>query len=155
MKSFLISAAACAVLGGCASVGPCHRPAAGIIAPAEAIQLAAASAPGGVPGIFELQVQATGRQDGNLYLNSETDYRDQRNLSIALSPAAIRTLAAQLGQDPAVALQGKRLRVMGKAVRVPIHFVSNGRTTDKYYYQTHVNVNDAAQIQVQQLNPDH
>lgn len=154
MKSFLISAAACAVLGGCAAVRPCIPPAAAIIAPAEAIQYAAASAPAGVSGIFELQVQATGRQDGNLYLNSETDYRDQRNLSIAVHPAAIRTLAAQLGQDPALALQGKRLRVMGKALRVPIYLAANGRTTDKYYYQTHVNVTDAAQIQVEQLHPD-
>lgn len=155
MKSILISAAACAALGGCAAVRPCIPPAAGIIAPAEAVQLAAASAPAGIPGTFELLVQATGRQDGNLYLNSETDYRDQRNLSIAVRPAAIRTLAAQLGQDPAVALQGKRLRIMGQAVRVPIYFAANERTTEKYYYQTHVDVTDATQIQVQPLHPDY
>ncbi|HEX8613868.1 MAG TPA: hypothetical protein VF800_21540 [Telluria sp.] len=154
MKFIAMFGAACVLLNGCTAVAPLDRTGTGTIAPAEAVQLAAASAPAGVPGIFALRVQATGRQNGYLYLNSEADYRDQRNLSIAVSPSVIRVLTAQLGQDPAIALQGKRLLVSGDATRVPIHFVANGRMTDKYYYQTHVAVTDAAQIEVLRPHPD-
>jgi hypothetical protein len=148
MKTIAMVIAACVALSGCVVVVPASQTRAGTIAPAEAVQLAAARAPNGVPGTFELRVQATGRQDGYLYLNSEADYRDQRNLSIAISPAAARALTAKFRQDPAVALKGKQLLVSGDATRVTIHFVVNGRTTSKYYYQTQVAVNDAAQIEL-------
>ena len=50
--------------------------------------IAADKAPDRVPGVFVLNVQASGRSNGDLYLNSETDYRDQRNLSIRILPKA-------------------------------------------------------------------
>ena len=57
-----------------------------------------------------------------MYLNSETDYRDQRNLTIAITPAAAGALAARLGAPPAVALEGRRIVVVGVAGLVKFVF---------------------------------
>jgi len=53
-----------------------------------------------------------------------------------------------LGEHPSVALKGKDILVRGKAVRTTIRLIADGRVSDKYYYQTHVNVTDPAQINV-------
>ncbi|NYZ61879.1 hypothetical protein H0E82_03740 [Luteimonas sp. SJ-16] len=119
------------------------------LAPAQAVQLAADAAPRGVKGVFALQVRATGRQGEMAYLNSETDYRDQRNLSIALEPQAVRQLGERLGADPLEALKGRRILVDGEARRTTIVFYADGVATDKYYYQTQVRVTRAEQITVQ------
>ena len=119
------------------------------IQPAQAVQLAAEAAPGGVRGVFEVQVQATGTQDNFTYLNSELDYRDQRNLTIAIPPTVARQLESQLGSHPLVALKGKRVLVHGVAARTKIYFLNDGKPTDKYYYQTHVRVTDPKQIVVE------
>lgn len=126
-------------LCGCAANG---------IKPADAVQQAAGAAPAGVSGVFSLTVQATGSQDGFIYLNSELDYRDQRNLSIALTAKAAKQLQAQLGASPEVALKGHQIIVSGIAKRVTIRLSHDGKPTDKYYYQTHVLVSDARQIQL-------
>lgn len=115
----------------------------------QAVQLAAAAAPRAVPGVFALQVQATGTRD-NTYLNSERDYRDQRNLTTAITPEAARQLQDRLGANPVVALKGKRILVRGAAVRTTIVFVAGGKPTDTYYFQTHVNVTESSQIEVQE-----
>jgi hypothetical protein len=101
-----------------------------------------------VPGAFALHVQAAGRANGNVYLNSELDYRDQRNLSIALQPLAIADLEKRFGQPPDQFFIGKDIVVGGAARRVKIFFVADGSPTDKYYYQTHVVVYDANQIRI-------
>lgn len=119
------------------------------VQPVQAVQLAAEAAPGTVPGRFALRVQATGTQDGFTYLNSELDYRDQRNLTIAVAPSAARQLERQFGSHPLVALKGKRILVDGAAARTKIVFFDDGKPTDKYYYQTHVRVTDPRQITVQ------
>lgn len=110
--------------------------------------LAANAAPASVDGTFSMTVQATGSQRNQTYLNSELDYRDQRNLTIAITPHAVQQLADRLGEHPRVALKGKDILVQGAAARTKTYFFANGRMTDKYYYQTHVNVNDADQITV-------
>jgi hypothetical protein len=48
--------------------------------------------------------------------------------------------------EPLSALKGRNILVTGAAVRTKINFFAEGRMTDKYYYQTHVNVSQAAQI---------
>ncbi len=117
--------------------------------PPQAIQLAADAAPRGVAGVFAMQVKAVGATDHVVYLNSETDYRDQRNLTVAVSPAAARQLEARVGAPLARALDRRRILVRGSARRVRIDFVSDGTPSGKYYYQTHVRVTDTAQIQLQ------
>jgi hypothetical protein len=93
-------------------------------------------------------VRGAGRQNGWLYLNSETDYRDQRNLTIALPPKAARELEAQLGDDPVIAMKGKTIRVTGTAQRTTIWFLENGKRSNSYYYQTHVRLMDLSQIRI-------
>ena len=108
------------------------------IQPEQAVMNAAAVAPNGVNGIFEMLVRATGRQGGNLYINSELDYRDPRNLSIAVPGPVATALAARFGTPPDQFLIGKTIAIRGTARRVRIDFTTNGRPTGKYYYQTHV-----------------
>ncbi|RKF18211.1 hypothetical protein D6851_15485 [Altericroceibacterium spongiae] len=108
------------------------------LTPEQAVINAAAVAPDGVKGIFELTVRGTGRDGGYLYLNSQKDYRDQRSLNIEISPSVQRELADRFGIDPRVYLAGKRIAVRGEAKRVLINFTYNGAPTGKYYYQTHI-----------------
>lgn len=114
--------------------------------PLDAIVRAADSAPRPVPGIFAMRVAATGRQSGRLYLNSERDYRDQRNLTIDIDPQVIPVLQKRYGASPDIYFRGKWIEVRGLAQRTKIDFLAYGRPTSKYYYQTHVRVADADQI---------
>lgn len=138
-------AALLAPLAGCAT-DPRITPDARWIDPTQAVQLAAAAAPRGVSGVFALTVQSAA-QPGPLYLNSERDYRDQRDLTVVVLPAAAKALAERLHGEPERVLRGRRILVAGWARRVRIDFVVDGRPSGKYYYQTHVVVTDAAQIQ--------
>jgi hypothetical protein len=98
--------------------------------------------------VFALNVRATGDVRGSLFLNSERDYRDPRNLSVELMPAARAALADRLGRDPRQALLGRPILVRGSARLVKVVFIDEGRVMDKYYYQTQVMVSDAAQVQL-------
>jgi len=150
-KRIVMGLLALALLGGCASNStpvPQADSTSSWTTPRQAIFLAADAAPAAVEGVFAMNVQATGTHSGQIYLNSELDYRDQRNLTVAITPRAAQQLAQRLGAHPIVALEGKDVLVEGSAVRTRINFVANGRMTDKYYYQTHVNVTDADQITV-------
>ena len=130
--------------------GPVPPPMSGqLIVPQDAVQRAAEAAPGVVPGTFVLTVKASGRdRRGRLYLNSERDYRDQRNLSIEVMPAAAAALEARNAQLPEDFFVGRTLLVRGAARRVRIDFSYDGQQTGLYYYQTHVVVTQPDQIQV-------
>lgn len=117
--------------------------------PQEAVMRAADAAPGGVDGVFVLEVRATGRQGEWLYLNSETDYRDQRNLSVAVGPELAADLTRRFGQDAGGFLKGRRVAILGAARRVRIELTDpNGSPTGKYYYQTHVRLQGADRLTV-------
>jgi hypothetical protein len=108
---------------------------------------AAARSEDGVSGRFILTVQSTGVDDGGHWLNSEADYRDPRNLGIAIAPAAASALAARLGCDPLEQFAGRRICVTGTAKKVRIVFFVGGRASDRYYFQTHVAIDDPGQIE--------
>lgn len=138
------------LLSGCA-----NAPLSGIsntelssLMPRQAILLAADAAPASVSGTFVLSVKATGTQNNYVYLNSEADYRDQRCLTISLTPEVAQQLTTRLGESPITALKGREILVQGSAIRTKINFFSDGKATGKYYYQTHVNVTNADQITV-------
>lgn len=114
----------------------------------DAILAAADAAPRAVPGRFIVPIRAYGIDRGRLYLNSEADYRDQRNVSVAVSPQAMVQLERIHRAGPGPTLVGRTLLVQGAARRVRIDFTENGQPTGKYYYQTHIDVQDAAQITV-------
>ncbi|MCC5452599.1 hypothetical protein LMJ53_12795 [Rheinheimera sp. UJ51] len=114
------------------------------------IQAAADSAPAGVYGKYTLLIQSTGTQigDDRIFLNTELDYRDQRNITIALSHDAVKELNDHTGQAAIELFKGKQIQVIGDANRVRIDFTSRGQPTGKYYYQTHIRVTQASQIKV-------
>ncbi|MDN4051554.1 hypothetical protein QPK32_00460 [Massilia sp. YIM B02763] len=133
-------------LAGCASQTPSPQAA---NSPQQVISMAAESAPQPVFATVALQVRAVGNQHDVTYLNSESDYRDQRNVSIAISPAARRKVEAVFGGDLSKVATGKHILVKGRAQRVTIWFFdNNGQRSDKYYYQTQILVSDPAQIQI-------
>ena len=119
----------------------------GMTAP-QAVIAAADAAPRGVAGNFALIVRRAEMVGPRLFLNSEEDYRDQRNLSIAIDPRALRGLRQRLGPDLKSALLGRDIRVRGLARRTRIDFTTNGRPTGKYYFQTHVAVTNPIQISI-------
>lgn len=115
----------------------------------EAVNEAAERPAMGVPGIFAMAVVRTGREDGRVYLNSEADYRDQRNLTINIAPAAAETLARRFGAPPDAHFRGRLIAVRGTARRVRIDFLGYGnRPTGLYYYQTQIMVTRPEQISV-------
>jgi hypothetical protein len=114
----------------------------------QAVMAAADAAPRGVPGNFALVVKRVDMVGPRLFLNSEEDYRDQRNLSIAIDPQALPGLRRRLGSNLRAALVGHDVRVRGLARRTRIDFINHGRRTGKYYFQTHVMVTRDEQISV-------
>jgi hypothetical protein len=99
-----------------------------------------------VSGVFKMRVRTVGRTEHGVVLNSEADYRDQRNLSVVLSPAVAQAIEAKSHRTAEAYFQGHKVRVSGQAKRVTIWFFADGQQTDKYYYQTHVDVADPAQL---------
>jgi hypothetical protein len=124
------------------------RPTMATVEPARVVMQAAESAPKGTLARTRFVVQATGAERDLVYLNSERDYRDQRSLTVVITPPAARALAASHGADLRAALEGKTVTVTGVAKRVTVWFHVDGRKTDKYYYQTHLLVHDARQLEV-------
>lgn len=133
-------------LTGCASRAPLPQAS---NSPLQVISMAAEAAPRPVLATVVLQVRAVGSQNDVTYLNSESDYRDQRNVSIAISSAARTKIEAVFGGDLSKVVIGKHILVKGRAQRVTIWFFDNsGRRSDKYYYQTQIPVFDPDQIRI-------
>ena len=96
---------------------------------------------------YSFVVEAVGSDDGLVFINSQRDYRDQRNLTLALSPRVERELRARFAPlSIEQALIGKRIVVRGRPERVRIGFRENGRPTGLYYYQTHIRVGRLDQL---------
>jgi len=154
IKTNTITAAvvlAALILVGCAGSSQSTRmmgPESEWMTPRDAIFQAAEAAPGFIEGSFVMRVLASGSRGGQTYLNSQLDYRDQRCLTISISPAATRELTERLGEHPGQALIGEDILVRGPASRVRIDFMDDGRPSGSYYYQTHVIVIDADQLVV-------
>ena len=118
------------------------------LAPREAIFGAAGEPRTGLSGTFAMTVRTVGR-GGAVYLNSEADYRDQRNLTVRLEPPAAAGLEARLGEPLEEALRGRKIVVVDAiARRTRIDFLIDGQPSGEYYYQTHVRVPDASQLHV-------
>jgi len=118
------------------------------MSPQQAVMAAANAAPRGVPGDFALVVRRAEMVGPRFFLNSEADYRDQRNLSIAIEPHALTGMRDRFGKDFRAALMGAEIRVHGVARRTRIGIFENGKPTRLYYFQTHVSVDNASQITI-------
>ncbi|MBE2211881.1 MAG: hypothetical protein IAE66_09725 [Xanthomonadaceae bacterium] len=130
-------------LSGCASVERNDR---GWIEPTEAIRAANEDPQHGVRGHFVMTVKAIGGEHEWVFLNSERDYRDQRNLTIKMRKSLVPKVERRLGV-PFDELKNRRIVVQGTARRVRILFLNDaGRPSGKYYFQTHVAVTSETQI---------
>ena len=114
----------------------------------EIIKSAAGSAPDGVEGEYVLKIKAAGNQGPFLYLNTEFDYRDQRSVTVAIHPRLVPLFLEKYGATPQEYFVNKSVSVIGQAKRIRINFVSQGKPSSKYYFQTHIRVMDIAQIKV-------
>ena len=117
----------------------------GWIDPVDAIRAANDDPRHGVRGEFIITVKALDSYPERSFLNSEKDYRDQRNLTIRMPTSIVPKLEERLGVK-FQGLKNRRLVVLGVAKRNRIDFVADGKPTGKYYYQTHVQVDSPTQI---------
>lgn len=134
------------LLGACATAPvPCGT--AQGTCPMQAIERAAAAAPYGVRGRYVLVVRRVGRAQGLVYLDSQRDYRDPRNVAVVIYRRAQAQLRARLGGDLARTLMGHRIAVIGRVRRVRVRFYDDaGHYSGKYYFQTHIDVGRGAQV---------
>ncbi|MBE0359084.1 hypothetical protein [Pseudoalteromonas aliena] len=112
------------------------------------IALTEQSAPKGVVGTYLFHIKAAGAQGNWLYLNTETDYRDRRSITISIKPNVAAELESKYGQPVETFFIDKTIEVTGEAKRVTIDFMSRGRATNKYYYQTHINVSSLKHLRI-------
>jgi hypothetical protein len=112
------------------------------------IALTEENAPRGVKGTFQFPIKAAGSQNSVIFLNTETNYRDRRNISVAIHPKLIDALTIKYRVSPEIFFINKTVEVTGEAKRVKIHLAVDGRKTTKYYFQTHVRVTSLNQIKV-------
>lgn len=125
-------------------------PAPGYIGTYEAVRAAQDDPSRGISGVFVLTVQATGTEGGRIYLNSERDYRHPLNITLNLDAALRPELEKSFGVT-LEHLQNRRLLARGTARRVRIAFFdANGKQSDKYYYQTQIQIRDATQLRFAQ-----
>lgn len=138
------------VLTGCSSTQPAQQQTtqSGYSDTMEIIRSAAESAPNGVKGEYVLNIKAAGNQGPFVYLNTELDYRDPRAVTVAIHPSIVPEFVAKYGREPQEYFINKSISVTGQAKQIRINFMSQGRPSGKYYYQTHIRVTDISQIKV-------
>jgi hypothetical protein len=67
--------------------------------------------------VFTVQASKDSKHRKTVYLDSEKDFRDQKNLGVAISEKGVSDLKQQRGVDaPAEYYRGKKIRVVGKIV---------------------------------------
>ncbi|MBH0027394.1 MULTISPECIES: hypothetical protein [unclassified Pseudoalteromonas] len=135
-------------LSACSSVQQLPALGEGTTANMNLIALSEQSAPQGVSGTFKFYIKTAGSQYGDVFLNTENDYRDRRAITISIDSKVAAKLTEKYGQSAETFFIDKTIEVTGEAKRVTIDFLSKGRKTNKYYYQTHVDVNSVDQIRI-------
>ena len=100
----------------------------------------------GVQGTYRFEVRNASLINGTLFLNSESNYRDPKCLTVRCGETATRMLAIKFGQSPELFLRGKFILVSGRPVRTPIALLENGEPTNLGYHQTHIRVGNPEQI---------
>lgn len=134
-------------LGACSST-PESQPRPTLTNVMALIEESEASAPNGVAGTFTLKIKTVGKHQGYVYLNTEEDYRDRRNVAVRLNQQTMNEVLNSINDSPEQSLVGKIVVVTGQAKRIRIDFIHEGRTTSFYYYQTHIDINDKATISI-------
>ncbi|PKH87484.1 hypothetical protein [Colwellia sp. Bg11-28] len=112
------------------------------------IEKTAANAPNAIKGTFQVSIKASEAIRRVVYLNTELDYRDRRSITIELHPKTIAVFTKKYGLQPDEYFINKNIEITGEAEQVKIWFFSNGKRTNKYYFQTHIKVKSINQIKV-------
>jgi hypothetical protein len=110
------------------------------------IEQVSAVAPNTVEGNFIFDVKAAKTIWPYTYLNTEQDYRDRRNITIRVFAGVERAIRLTHGKSVEEYFANGRIAVNGEAKRVKIVFYSQGKPTESYYYQIHIDVTSAEQI---------
>ena len=136
-------------LGGCATATPMMTPngqqalaPASLISAPEAVSLVASEQNGAIRGTFVMTVASVGQANDTVFLDSEPDYRNPHNLAIAIPIRLAEKYAAIHGGTVQDLLKGRRIFVTGVARRVRIFYFEDGKPTGRYYYQTHLSIQD-------------
>ncbi|MCH1923463.1 hypothetical protein L9G74_03860 [Shewanella sp. C32] len=132
------------LLGGCASTSSTTV----YSNTMDIISTAAAAAPEMVTGDYTLFIKAVGQQGNNVYLNTELDYRDQRNVTIVLPIPILPRMGIHNFTDLEHHFLNHGVQIHGNAMRARIDFMRDHRPTDLYYYQTHIVVANPTAISV-------
>ncbi|TDR23593.1 hypothetical protein [Marinicella litoralis] len=112
------------------------------------IEKTEAMAPKGLKGEFLLTIKNSGKQSSRIFLNTQEDYRDRRNITVTVLPSFQQAFKAKFNVDIRSYYEDKTIRVKGEAKRMKVWFYAQGKRTQKYYYQTHIVVSDLNQITV-------
>ncbi|MFC3194921.1 hypothetical protein ACFODZ_11785 [Marinicella sediminis] len=112
----------------------------------EIIEKTEARAPDGLTGEFKLHIKNSGKQLARLFLNTQEDYRDRRNITVTLLPSFQEAFQKKYNENIRSYFEDHTILVRGEAKRMKVWFFSNGRRTEKYYFQTHIIVSDLDQI---------
>ena len=128
------------VLVGLACSSPETLPT-GVHTPQEAINFALKEK-FGVQGTYGFKVKNASVVNGILFLNSESNYRDPKCLTVRCDETATRMLTLKFGASPAPFFMGKSILVSGRPVRTSISLVENGEPTGLGYYQTHIRISN-------------
>ncbi|MCH1919296.1 hypothetical protein L9G15_07610 [Shewanella sp. A3A] len=112
------------------------------------ISTAAAAAPEVVTGDYTLFIKAVGQQGNNVYLNTELDYRDQRNVTIVLPIPILPRMGIHNFTGLEHHFLNHGVQIHGNAMRARIDFMRDHRPTEFYYYQTHIVVTNPTAISV-------
>jgi hypothetical protein len=105
-------------------------------------------APEGVKGTYQFFIKASGMRRGDVFLNTENDYRDRRNITLVLPKKLNSAFIKKYGSAPNRYFINKTVEVTGEVNRVIIDFISNGKPSGAYYFQTQLNIASLQQIKV-------
>ena len=102
--------------------------------------LAAALYPKTLETVGVFKVKATGDIKGRVFLNTEYDYRDPRNITVVIPPKLAAEFEQKHKTSPKTYFLNKQIFVKGELAQVKIWFAFNGKRSSKYYYQTHIRI---------------
>ena len=115
----------------------------------EIIRQAAEAGGEGVKGEYTIKIKAAGKSQRALYLNTEADYRDPRNVSVSIHPRAFKAFRKKYGDEAQDFFVGKKIKVEGEARRIAVQLTQGTETSRPlYYYQTHIHVFKSSQITI-------
>lgn len=78
------------------------------------IVLTESNAPNAVEGSFKFKIKASGVKRGEVFLNTELDYRDRRSITVTIAPGVVSALLEKYGATPETFLLIKQLQLLVK-----------------------------------------